>query len=262
MKPVPAEWILAAEDMSLFDTRVRAAHTAPANTGAYHQWFYRADAELLRLVAHWHETRQCQHVDWFDVYWDTQDRVLEKDKARLRLRQCWGHSERKVPHHEAIGSFSLRRPKHERDNAVLWCVDYQRSEIVSTLTQKYKLKTEGDRVSASPMSYCPCGMHGRMLHRYGPKQESNPRWWVENRMLVVEADPAACGWNSDDDEVIEYDRVDDPKEKEPPVPRLLTCSACTPPERPCYKDGYAKLLPGLPKPRVWDNVRLGEEDEQ
>src|SRR5688572_5779733 len=85
-KPVPEAWYAGAEDMSVFDAQVRAAHVAPANTGAYHQWHYVVDEELLRLVNHWHATRQCQHIHIFDVYYDTADRVLTMDKTRLRLR--------------------------------------------------------------------------------------------------------------------------------------------------------------------------------
>lgn len=108
--PVPAAWFAGAEDMSVFDAQVRAAHVAPANTGAYHQWHYVVDSELLRLVNHWHATRQCQHVSLSDIYYDTKDRVLTMDKTRLRLRHISDHSERKVRHDIAIGEFSLRLP--------------------------------------------------------------------------------------------------------------------------------------------------------
>jgi len=246
-----------SETLSVFDAHVRALHVAPANGSSYHQWHYAVDAELLALVNHWHATGQVQHVTLLDMYFDDKkvDGSLQRDGARLRLRRLSGHSERRPQRSERRGDWSLREFKHQAKGATLWGIERDPHNIMADLVRLHKIEADG-RPNPTPMTYCPAATSGGMRHRYGPKHVSNPRWWIDNgRVLVVEADPGARGWASDDEEVIEYNKPDDAYESDR-VTEHPACCACVPVELPEYKDGHMKLLPGLPVPDVWGSVEI------
>ncbi len=261
MRPVPRAWLEGAHDLAVFDRAVCRAHEAPANADAYHQWHYAVDEPLVVLVNAWHATRQCMHVSLWDTFFDTHEGTLHAAKANLRLRQNMGHSERVRWTGEGVGEWLLHREVKRTETVTLWEI-WRGPYVERALQEDFHLPVP-ERGRGSAMSYCRAARRVRWRERYQPKHDGNPRWWIEETqralMLVVEADPAAHGWDSDDDEVIEYDKgapdEEDDAEITPPraIAVLDACRACQHTRRPPFKDGHGHLLPHLPLPVISGN---------
>ncbi len=289
MKPVPDTWLAGAEDVTRFHRAVCAAHEAPASSAAYHQWHYAVDARLLALVNHWHATRQCAHLAFVDQFFDTPDRQLRASKARLRKRQLYNHSERRHRAYEGIGGWTLRREaKRVEHVGVVWEI-WHDFYVVRSLQEDFKLVAPANKAHVSPLNFCSnCGK-GVWRNRYQPKEESNPRWWIQETYwlhhpdspcgleLVVEADPAARGWDSDEDEVIEYGKEEEEPvvahgwesgDDERAVPQrqihaIESCRGCVYHRLPEYKDGHGRLVPDVARPVIWGKqVRMPDGESQ
>jgi len=299
MKPVPTAWLADdAEDMLVFDARVRATHdptVLPANTAAYQQWHYAVGPDLLRLVNHWHATRQCVHLEMTDLCHDTDDGVLERGHGQLRFRHVSAHSERYLNYNDRRWHTTTLRREVKRDGNhrvfEVWrdapYVDYER-----VFEREFGIpRAEPRDQHRHPMEYCEVGTDASQeVQRYQPHRESNPRWWIQERRplcatrttleLVVEADPVARGWDSDEDEVIEYDKPDpvpiadadkidySKMDETPPeiawqIAHREECRAC---RRGNFlltklKDGRGYLRADLPRPVIWGRqVRIECDD--
>jgi len=273
MRTLDPAWLPLTGKLEDFHARLCAIHRAPDGSASYHQWQYALTPALAALVQGWHAAREVQHTRWVDQYYDTPERTLrDKHRAELRSRFCDSHSERRRL--ENSPEWSLRWQPRLGDPE-LSCVCWGNGVLPLLGYSLFRLpflNRRRDGVPRSPLDYAPACAGCVTIDRYGPRFESNPRWWVEVAhmehpddedkdfddqtrrflhvsSLVVECDPVARGYDSDDDEVVEHAphvRTNNPEAckalgtAEHPFTPLSQCRVCTPVRLPPKKRDFVQ----------------------
>jgi hypothetical protein len=156
----------------------------PRSEAQIHHWHFALDAEFLAKVRAWIEAGKLRHEEFIDTFHDDLDGSgLCELKRWVRQRQ-WIRSDRELTSKQRSGSWTIKCVSDQK--AELQYSELHGREGVIEKLKALHVVPDPKLNPQSPIAFVPIGLCAYETHRFSPRVNTVPRWWIDCAAIPVE----------------------------------------------------------------------------